>query len=503
MTLSKSNGGLGIRDIQAFNDAYLAKISWRLKENPDCLLGRILLSKYCPDGNLLTCSAPSAAPHGWQSILVGRDLLAKNLGWIVGNGDSIKVWNDAWLTLDSPCRPMGPATRESAELTVKDLILEETGEWNRGLIQTILPFEEERILNLQPSTKGAPDALKWLGTRTGEYSVKSGYYTAMAEVTDEILEGEPTPEFDWKKTVWNLAVAPKVKMFMWKCLRGILPVGERLLARHININPACKRCGNSESINHLIFHCPFAREVWDLAPLDGRFGISGLTDLRADWTEFQAQKCLPPTGLSSSPIVPWIIWGLWKARSRYVFETFAGTPADILSQAIVAAKEWASAQEKKAKCSQKIPEQTSRALGTIARSDAAWSETTKNAGLGWTVTSREQRTMLKKGIGFTPSALVAEGLELKESVATCSSHGVKEALFESDSSQLISAINGDNPPLELYGIVEDIHIIASAFDDVVFGWISRERNEEADLLAKNALRLYEQEVVVALMPPPN
>lgn len=110
--------------------------------------------------------------------------------------------------------------------------------------------------------------------------------------------------------------------------------------------------------------------------------------------------------------------------------------------------------------------------------------------------------MLKKGIGFTPSALVAEGLALKEAVATCSSNGAKEAVFESDSSQLISAVNGDNPPLELYGIVEDIRIIASAFDDDVFGWISRERNEEADLLAKNAL-LYEQEVVVALMPPPN
>ncbi|KAH0881977.1 LOW QUALITY PROTEIN: hypothetical protein HID58_058073 [Brassica napus] len=98
-----------------------------------------------------------------------------------------------------------------------------------------------------------------------------------------------------------------------------------------------------------------------------------------------------------------------------------------------------------------------------ARSDTAWSETTKNAGLGWTVTSREQRTMLKKGIGFTPSALVAEGLGLTEAVATYNFHGVKEALFEPDSSQLISAVNGDNPPLELYGIVEDIHIIASAF----------------------------------------
>ena len=60
------------------------------------------------------------------------------------------------------------------------------------------------------------------------------------------------------------------------------------------------------------------------------------------------------------------------------------------------------------------------------------------------------------------------------------------------------------PPLEIYGVVEDILLMAEDFDVVVFAWISRERNVESDLLAKNALCLYEQEVGEAgLMPPPN
>ncbi|KAF3526316.1 14.7 kDa ribonuclease H-like protein [Brassica napus] len=143
-------------------------------------------------------------------------------------------------------------------------------------------------------------------------------------------------------------------------------------------------------------------------------------------------------------------------------------------------------------------------MDTIARSDAAWSTTTKNAGLGWLVINREQRTLQKRGVSVISSVLVEEGLALKEAVATCRHQDIKEVQFESDSTQLIKSINKKSPTLEMYGIVEDIHILASAFDRVAFEWIPRKRNSEADMLAKNVLLLYKQEVVVAdLMPPAN
>lgn len=138
----------------------------------------------------------------------------------------------------------------------------------------------------------------------------------MAEAMDEILENEVAVEFDWKKAVWNLKLAPKVKMFTWKSLKGILPVGERLLERHINVDPKCKRCGASKSINHLLFHYPYAREVWYRSPLVGSFDISGLTDLRADWSEMHAVNYLPPTTIISTPLVLWLLWSLWKARNK-------------------------------------------------------------------------------------------------------------------------------------------------------------------------------------------
>ncbi|KAL0884927.1 hypothetical protein Bca101_008909 [Brassica carinata] len=396
----------------------------------------------------------------------------------------------------------GPATWDSRNLVVKDLLHPGTGRWNREVIQAVLPFHEDRILRLQPSKKGAVDALKWLGTKDGNYTVKSGYHASMAEITETILENEATRDFDWRKTVWNLTLAPKVKIFTWKCLKGILPVGERLIARHIAVDSRCKRCGSLESINHLLFHCPFAREVWNHSPLGRSFEVSGLTYLRADWSELQACKSLPPAGITSTPLVPWILWFMWKARNKYVFENFAGNPVDLLSQVVAAAREWETSQLPAGKSKPSKPPEIHAQVSAVAQSDAAWIESSHIAGLGWTIKSTGQQRKESRGVSFVASSLIAEGLALRDAMDACRSMGLKEVRFESDSAQLIKAINGKEPKLELYCIVEDIHSMAKEFEVVVFVWISRLSNIVADVLAKNALNVLDQEVVGDLFPPP-
>ncbi|XP_018515076.1 uncharacterized mitochondrial protein AtMg00310-like [Brassica rapa] len=139
----KSVGGLGLRDFQKFNDALLAKIGWRMIQKPDSLLCKTLslqentrltmkineenwssvLGKYCPGGSILTATEASVMSHGWRSVLLGRDLLLKNLGWAVGDGKSINVWRDPWLSMSKQARPMGPPGEQAVDLTVADLMV--------------------------------------------------------------------------------------------------------------------------------------------------------------------------------------------------------------------------------------------------------------------------------------------------------------------------------------------------------------------------------------------
>lgn len=136
--MPKNAGGLGFCDIEHFNDALLAKLAWRLLKHPDSLLGQILLGKYCRQNDLLSCSSSGAMSHGWRGILAGREVIKRGLGWAVGTGKDINVWSENWLSTGEVSRPIGPNFQDQ-DLTVQDLILPSTGEWNVSAIRAHLP----------------------------------------------------------------------------------------------------------------------------------------------------------------------------------------------------------------------------------------------------------------------------------------------------------------------------------------------------------------------------
>lgn len=125
LTKPKAAGGLGLRDIQLFNQALLAKVAWKILTNPSCLLARVLTRKYCHKRSFLEAQLPSVCSHGWRSILHGRDFLLENLGKAIGNGQNTKIWKDSWISFNSRSEPMGPIHESALELSVSDLLTDD------------------------------------------------------------------------------------------------------------------------------------------------------------------------------------------------------------------------------------------------------------------------------------------------------------------------------------------------------------------------------------------
>lgn len=83
---SKEKGGLGFRDFLCINKALLAKQFWRLWQDPDSFVSRILKAKYYPNSSVLEARLGNKPSFAWRSIVGSCDLVKQVLYWGIGNG---------------------------------------------------------------------------------------------------------------------------------------------------------------------------------------------------------------------------------------------------------------------------------------------------------------------------------------------------------------------------------------------------------------------------------
>ena len=93
-------------------------------------------------------------------------------------------------------------------------------------------------------------------------------YTVRANVT--LLEGDNgrTTSLDM---LWSNYVPPKVCFFVWEVWRGKVLTTDNLKKRGFQLAIKCSLCGKAEEeLNHLLFHCPLIRDLWEgLFPIPG------------------------------------------------------------------------------------------------------------------------------------------------------------------------------------------------------------------------------------------
>ena len=156
------------------------------------------------------------------------------------------------------------------------LINQESRTWNLQAIMALVDPHDVKIIGSIPLSRNQmEDRNGWHFTNNGKYSVQSGY-----QVERVYPDKEKLPVF-YGPTVDTL------KVFCWQLLSECIAIMKNLKSRWIQGDICCARCGDpEESINHVFFECPPARQVWALSKIPSHPNIFPISSFLLIWIIF-------------------------------------------------------------------------------------------------------------------------------------------------------------------------------------------------------------------------
>lgn len=146
----------------------------------------------------------------------------------------------------------------------------------------------------------------------------------------EASSSSSTALHEFWNDVWSIKVPPKIKNFVWRVCRNILPTKTKLFDRKITSSYSCTWCLNEpETVDHVLWHCEFAQKVWNACPIAfPSLDVEGLSLM-----DFLA-TCLRELSSPEVEIVFATAWVLWSAHNEVVWDRKVVNVDDICSRAV-------------------------------------------------------------------------------------------------------------------------------------------------------------------------
>ena len=462
----KQNGGMGFRELQCFNLALLAKLGWRIIQNPESLLSLVLKEKYFPGSHLMEASRGRNTSWGWKGIYEACQVLRCGLRWRVGDGSSINIRNDPWFPKPSTFKVTPLASLQAT--MVSDLIEPSTRTWKAEMVKSGFNLDDvSPILSIPVSRTGRRDRLVWHHSVNGEYSVRTGYGEAVKLMENGALgrRGRGTSSENRKPNqvwnlIWKLKVPNKIKLFIWRCCNNSLVVRHNLKKRDVDFLASwekfCKRIKGRDKGDELL------QEF-----------VVGL------WCLWKNRNDCVFKGSCRSPVDIVDMWkdNIWQIREALTTEQVGGSLHRSVSMQVAARamERWSKPR-----------------FGFLkVNTDAAWCKLSLRMGVGWVC--RDFAGILQaaggSGSGFCHSAAAAEACAIRDALVACLAHGFDKIIFESDAKAIVQMLRKEVPTdFSLECILGDIEVLARGFTCVSFDFVSRECNYAAHSVAKYVLK---------------
>lgn len=161
--------------------------------------------------------------------------------------------------------------------------------------------------------------MEWKESRNRIFPVKSAYKVALRlrENTQAEHSRAGLNRPIWKK-IWKLNIPPKVRNFLWRAGSNILPTRENLRRHRVQVEPWCELCCQCrETVAHVLWECPLARNVWALCQGKVQKCPNTVQDFFSLFTMLVDR-------FSRQEIEQWatVSWSIWSSRNKFCFEKF-------------------------------------------------------------------------------------------------------------------------------------------------------------------------------------
>lgn len=90
-------GGLGIKNLKAFNTALLEILVWQLGAVQDRIWVKIVKAKYYPNGTLLETKVTRNTSSLWKALQECKVRVAQRVKWEIGDGRDIELKGQPWF----------------------------------------------------------------------------------------------------------------------------------------------------------------------------------------------------------------------------------------------------------------------------------------------------------------------------------------------------------------------------------------------------------------------
>ncbi|KAH9759717.1 putative reverse transcriptase/RNA-dependent DNA polymerase [Citrus sinensis] len=310
---AKIRGGLGFRDFSCFNQALIAKQGWRLIQNPEALMARVLKAKYFKNSSFMDAKLGSNPSFVWRSILWGRQIIHKGSRWRIGNGEQVYVYKSNWIPRPENLKPLSIQTLHPNSV-VANLISNQT--WKEDVIsQNFSEEDAARIKRIILPRSPQLDQLIWHFDKHGNYSVKSGYQLSLRLKSPDLASSSDLSKTHWK-IIWSMEIPEKIKIFMWRAAQNMLPTAYNLWKRKAIKEPMCGRCSKEKEDGfHALIGCKYANKVWKLTDFHQNMKMLAQQDLLSTLQEMGKIE-----SRKDMELIIATCWSIWSSRNLFIFK---------------------------------------------------------------------------------------------------------------------------------------------------------------------------------------